>query len=158
MRIQCAPGDGPLLRVPCAHRVPPRRGARWEEVDDTTATWTVPPERMKAKLEHRIPLSERTVAALELEEARGIADGSRLVFPSPTGRVLSDSTLSKLPAATRHRDRPARLPGWNGAIRSHPPTARSATERLSESKLLQRLEFGLLAEALPLTEASLPAE
>ena len=29
------------------------RGARWDEVDATAATWTVPPERMKAKLEHR---------------------------------------------------------------------------------------------------------
>ena len=70
------------------------RGARWDEVDDAAATWTVPPVRMKAKLEHRVPMSKRAVAVLE--EAREIADGSGLVFPSPTGRVLSDSTLSKL--------------------------------------------------------------
>ena len=70
------------------------RGARWDEVDDTKATWTVPPARMKAKLEHRVPLSGRAVSVLD--EAREIADKSRLVFPSPTGRVLSDSTLSKL--------------------------------------------------------------
>ena len=31
-----------------------------------------------------------------LDEAREIADRSGLAFPSPTGRVLSDSTLSKL--------------------------------------------------------------
>ena len=49
---------------------------------------------MKAKLEHRVPLSERAVAVLD--EAREIADRSGLLFPSPTGRVLSDSTLSKL--------------------------------------------------------------
>ena len=49
---------------------------------------------MKAKLEHRVPLSNRAVAILD--EAREIADRSRLVFPLPTGRVLSDSTLSKL--------------------------------------------------------------
>ncbi|MDE0005002.1 MAG: tyrosine-type recombinase/integrase, partial [Rhodospirillaceae bacterium] len=70
------------------------RGARWDEVDDATATWTVPPERMKAKLEHRVPLSEQAVAVLD--EAREIADKKGLVFPSATGRVLSDSTLSKL--------------------------------------------------------------
>ncbi len=70
------------------------RGARWDEVDDAAATWTVPPERMKAKLEHRVPLSSR--AAAVLAEVRGISDRSGLVFPSPTGRVLSDSTLSKL--------------------------------------------------------------
>ena len=70
------------------------RGARWDEVDDATATWTVPSARMKAKLEHRVPLSNRALAVLD--EARETADRSGLVFPSPTGRVLSDSTLSKL--------------------------------------------------------------
>ena len=70
------------------------RGAQWDEVDDTAATWTVPPARMKATLEHRVPLSSRAVAVLN--EAREISDRSGLVFPSPTGRVLSDSTLSKL--------------------------------------------------------------
>ncbi len=70
------------------------RGARWDEVDDAAATWTVPPTRMKAKLEHRVPLSSRAVGVLD--EARELSDTTGLVFPSPTGRVLSDSTLSKL--------------------------------------------------------------
>ena len=70
------------------------RGARWDEVDDAAATWTVPPARMKSKLEHRVPLSGRAMAVLG--EARECADRSGLVFPSPTGRMLSDSTLSKL--------------------------------------------------------------
>lgn len=63
-------------------------------MDAAAATWTVPPARMKAKLDHRVPLSNRAVAVLG--EAREISDKSGLVFPSPTGRVLSDSTLSKL--------------------------------------------------------------
>ena len=70
------------------------RGARWDEVDGDAATWTVPSERMKAKLDHRVPLSRPAVAVLH--EARKLSDRSGLVFPSPTGRVLSDSTLSKL--------------------------------------------------------------
>ena len=70
------------------------RGARWDGMDDAAGIWTVPPTRMKAKLEHRVPLSCRAIAVLD--EARQTADRSGLVFPSPTGRVLSDSTLSKL--------------------------------------------------------------
>ena len=70
------------------------RGARWDEVSAVAATWTVPPERMKAKLEHRVPLSKQALTVLD--KARETADGSRLIFPSPTGRVISDSTLSKL--------------------------------------------------------------
>ena len=58
-----------------------------------SAVWTIPAERMKAAVEHTVPLSSR---ALEiLEEARSLSDGSGLVFPSSKGRVLSDNTLSK---------------------------------------------------------------
>ena len=70
------------------------RKAQWNEVDLDTATWTVPAARMKTKREHRVPLCRR---ALEiLAEAREMADESGLIFPSATGRPLSDNTLSKL--------------------------------------------------------------
>ena len=68
------------------------RGMRWDEVSGDV--WTVPGSRMKAGREHRVPLSPR--AAAIVAEARQYADGSGLVFPSVSGRVMSDSTLSKL--------------------------------------------------------------
>ncbi len=68
------------------------RGARWDEIDGDT--WTIPAERMKMKLPHRVPLSAR---ALEiLDEARQISGDSGLIFPSVRGKPLSDNTLSKL--------------------------------------------------------------
>ena len=70
------------------------RGARWEEIDWDTATWTVPAARMKAGREHRIPLTARALAVLQA--ARELPDGSGLVFPSARGGELSDNTLSKL--------------------------------------------------------------
>ena len=70
------------------------RGARWDEFDFESATWTVPAERMKMARSHRVPLSPRTVEILE--EARELSNNANLVFPSPTGRMLSDSTISKL--------------------------------------------------------------
>ena len=36
------------------------RGANWAEIDLEAAVWTVPPERMKAGKEHRVPLRKRT--------------------------------------------------------------------------------------------------
>jgi integrase len=39
-------------------------GARWGELDLNHGVWTVPAERMKAKREHRVPLSNRVVAIL----------------------------------------------------------------------------------------------
>ena len=70
------------------------RLATWAEMDVEAAIWTVPAERMKAKRAHRVPLSERAVAILR--EAQVWADESGLVFPSPTGKPLSNMTLSKL--------------------------------------------------------------
>ena len=70
------------------------RRAEWKEIDFETATWTVPAERMKAGRAHRVPLSSATMAVLR--EARNHARGLELVFPSPTGRVLSPATLPKL--------------------------------------------------------------
>ena len=70
------------------------RLATWAEIDTDSRQWSVPGERMKAGQPHRVPLCNRARALLA--QARTIADGSGLVFPSPTGRALSDATLSKL--------------------------------------------------------------
>ena len=70
------------------------RGAQWSEIDLEARTWTVPGSRMKAGKPHRVPLSARALDVLQ--EAREVADQGGLVFPSVTGRPLSDSTLSKL--------------------------------------------------------------
>ena len=70
------------------------RGATWDEMDVDAALWTIPATRMKAAVEHRVPLSDAALAVLD--EAHMIADPSGLVFPSVTGRAMSDSTLSKL--------------------------------------------------------------
>ena len=78
----------------CAVRSGEARLARWEEIDEASATWTIPTERMKAKREHRVPLSSRALEVLW--EARKLVDDSGLIFPSVTGRALSDSTMSKL--------------------------------------------------------------
>ena len=65
----------------------------WDEVDLDARLWTVPAERMKAQREHRVPLTLRAVDLLD--EAAGYQE-NELVFPSATGRPMSDATLSKL--------------------------------------------------------------
>ena len=75
------------------------RLARWEEIDLNNAEWAVPASRMKAKREHRIPLSERAVELLKEAKAIGQAQGddSGLVFPgTKRGKPISDMTLTKL--------------------------------------------------------------
>lgn len=70
------------------------RLARWQEIDLTGRVWIVPGARMKAGREHRVPLSDAATAVLE--EAATLRDESGLIFPSGTGRALSDGTISKL--------------------------------------------------------------
>ena len=70
------------------------RAAQWDEIDLDRSVWIVPAERMKTSREHRVPLSCRSVEVLR--EAADFFGGTGLVFPSITGKILSDSTVSKL--------------------------------------------------------------
>ena len=78
--------------VLCAARSGEVRLATWDEVDRDV--WTVPASRAKTGRAHRVPLSSRALQILS--EAREISGGKGLIFPSPTGKALSDATLSKL--------------------------------------------------------------
>jgi integrase len=69
------------------------RAMLWDEVDLEGQTWTVPASRMKAKVMHRVPLSERAVAILEAQ--RALHPNADIVFRAPRGGVLSDMVLTK---------------------------------------------------------------
>jgi integrase len=75
------------------------RAVRWNEIDMKAKVWTVPAEKMKAKVEHRVPLSEAALDVLNIVlPLKGADDG--LVFPG--GRKnspLSDVAVSKALAA-----------------------------------------------------------
>ena len=54
-------------------------GAKWVEVDLISSVWTIPSERMKAGVEHRVPLCKRAVQILKLMQAQR---QNEYVFPS----------------------------------------------------------------------------
>ena len=70
------------------------RNAEWSEVDLDGRIWTVPAARTKTGKEMRIPISDAAMAVLD--EAQNLADSSGLLFPSPTGKPLSNMATSKL--------------------------------------------------------------
>ena len=70
------------------------RLATWDEMDLDAGVWTVPAARMKAKRDHRVPLSRRALAILH--DVQRLSDGTSLAFRSPRGKPLSNMTLSKL--------------------------------------------------------------
>lgn len=100
------------------------REARWSEVDLQRKVWTIPASRMKAKKEHRVPLTDRCLAILE--EAKALKQSnSDLIFPGTReDRPLSDMTLSKLMKelaipAVPHGFRSS-FRDWAGEATAHP--------------------------------------
>ena len=90
------------------------RGATWGEIDQETATWTIPMQRTKTARVHRIPLS--SAAMKVLEEARLYSGPDGLVFTAPrTGGQLSDMTLL---AVLRRLKVPAVPHGFRATFRS----------------------------------------
>jgi len=85
------------------------RGANWNEFDETA--WTIPAGRMKAKTEHRVPLSEE--AQEIIESVRGFDPD--LVFPgAKSGKPLSDMSLS---AVLKRLEMPVTVHGFRSTFR-----------------------------------------
>lgn len=82
----------------CASRSGEVRGATWNEIDLNAGVWIIPAERMKAKREHRVPLSSKAVSLLNKLPH---LDGTELVFPGTSGQ-LSNMSLT---AVLRRMDR-----------------------------------------------------
>jgi integrase len=76
-------------------------GARWNEIDLNAKIWTVAVERMKARREHRVPLSKRVLVILEemksLHRGDGNSETPGFVFPgAKRGAPLSNMAFLML--------------------------------------------------------------
>ena len=76
------------------------RQANWQEIDFAKKLWIVPAEHTKAKREHRVPLPPQAIDCLK--RVKRVA-GTTRVFPSPTGKALSDMALSQLMRGMQER-------------------------------------------------------
>ena len=75
------------------------RAGTWSELenlDEESAQWRIPAERMKMRLEHLVPLSRQAVDVLR--ELRALSGGSPNIFPSPgkEGCMSSNTMLYAL--------------------------------------------------------------
>jgi integrase len=87
---RCALRLAPLVFV----RPGELRGAEWSEFDLTAAEWRIPKERMKARVQHIVPLSRQAVEILR--ELQPLTGSGRYVFPSArtSQRPMSNNTLN----------------------------------------------------------------
>ncbi len=69
--------------------------AKWVEFDFDEAMWRIPPERMKMRTEHLVPLSRQATDALRTLQV--ISGNSELLFPGDRNREkpISNNTLLK---------------------------------------------------------------
>jgi integrase len=70
-------------------------GARWDEIDFNKAVWTVPGERMKKRVEHKVPLSRAAIELLtRMQDAR---INEFVFFATIRGtKRISDAVLGRL--------------------------------------------------------------
>ena len=68
-------------------------GARWEEIDFENATWRIPAERMKLRVEHLVPLPKQALSLLQ--DLKMITGDSEFVFPGDRNpkQPMSNNTL-----------------------------------------------------------------
>ena len=114
------------------------RGATWDEIDMTERVWKIPSERMKAGVEHRVPLSEQALDVLA--RAYALHEESGLVFPSPLkpGSPMSDMTLTKILRSTGLADR-ATVHGFRSSFKNWTLEQTDAPWAVSESALAHTL-------------------
>jgi integrase len=93
----------------CAARSGEIRGATWNEIDMEAGLWIIPANRMKAKREHRVPL---TPEALALLKALPKLAGCDYVFFAPRGGALSDMALSAVMRRMHKAETTAKRKGW----------------------------------------------
>ena len=108
------------------------RLAKWREVDLVARVWTIPASRMKAKREHRVPLSGR--AAEVLGEAAGLRPSPaphELVFTSVrrAGKYCRcGAEAASAPGSSRHApglDANVVQPAGHCTTRTAPPQRQS---------------------------------
>lgn len=139
------------------------RGASWEEFNFPEKIWSIPAERMKAKVPHRVPLSNRAVEIVEGLRAQNLHE--TLVFPSPRRKVLSDMTLTALlrrvKALSDTPGRVATVHGFRSSFRdwaSEHGYARDLAERALAHTITNRVEAAyhrtdLLEQRRPMMQA-----
>ncbi|MEO1138128.1 MAG: integrase arm-type DNA-binding domain-containing protein [Pseudomonadota bacterium] len=114
------------------------RGVTWAEVDLENRVWIIPAARMKAELEHRVPLSDAAVAALEA--VKGL--DPVYAFPSPQrvgadGKPLSINAFR--PLLARMGREGLTVHGFRSAFRDWAAESARADRAVAEAALAHQV-------------------
>ena len=110
--------------------------ATWDEINLEQRTWTIPKERMKAGVEHRIPLSDQVIRVFKLLESHRMSDW---VFPNRTnGHHLSSAGMSSVLKRMSRTD--ITVHGFRSTFRDYIAEKTSTPARIAEAALAHKLK------------------
>ena len=117
-------------------------GACWDEIDLAAGWWTIPEEKAKNGLPHRVPLSPLTLRLLrEIREAPG---DSGFLFPSSqSNKPIRDDSISK---AVRRNESELNIPHFTPHDLRRTVASQMASagvSRLVISKILNHVDSGV---------------
>lgn len=92
-RVDAPSARALTLTVLTASRTSMVTKARWLEVDIENRVWTIPANRMKNGLQHKIPLSEQALVILEIQRS---SKNEEFVFANRMGEPLSSNAMHQL--------------------------------------------------------------
>ncbi|MFZ6769813.1 tyrosine-type recombinase/integrase [Undibacterium sp. Di26W] len=115
--------------------------ARWAEIDLHAGLWTIPAERMKAAIEHTVPLDVQSVGLLK--RARTLGQDNDWVFPgAKSGRPLSNMAMLELTRGMAETDAtgaPITVHGFRSTFRQWAAECTSHPREVAEHALAHRL-------------------
>lgn len=137
-KLRALPGIGAQaleLTILTAARSGETLGAVWAEFDIVERAWTVPAARMKAKREHRVPLSDPALALLaEMAKLRTTEDPAAYVFPGQGwNRPLSVMAMTMVLRRMKRGD--ITVHGFRSAFRDWAAEKTSVPNEVAEAAL-----------------------
>jgi integrase len=119
-----------------AARTGEARRARWSEFDLVARVWTIPAERMKGGVEHRVPLPDRAMAILrELPRE----DASDVVFVGRSkGGFMNEDAMADALAKLRSKDT-ATVHGFRSSFRDWASERTNFQNHVVEMALAHRI-------------------
>ncbi len=124
------------MTILSATRTKESLGAKWSEIDLDNRTWTIPKERMKAGVEHRIPLSGQAMKILSQMAEHKMSD---YVFPNRNnGKPMSNAGMSSVLKRLERTD--ITVHGFRSTFRDYVAEKTNTPERTAEAALAHKLK------------------
>ena len=124
------------MTILTATRTKESLGAKWSEIDLDNRVWTIPKERMKAGVEHRIPLCDQAMKIITKMADHKMSD---YVFPNRSnGKPLSNAGMSSVLKRLERTD--ITVHGFRSTFRDYVAEKTNTPGRIAEAALAHKLK------------------